>query len=74
MDLIVSSHYQPIYYLLGFLSTGARGQLLSANSEGSRSVFTFANTNTLFSFRSATAFMLFDWSRSMVRVGGLQLS
>ena len=40
MDLIVYHRYQPIYYLLGFLSTGARGQLLSAKSEGGRSVVT----------------------------------
>ncbi|KAI8583839.1 hypothetical protein K450DRAFT_220222 [Umbelopsis ramanniana AG] len=28
IDLIVSSRYQPIYYFLGYLSTGARGPLL----------------------------------------------
>jgi hypothetical protein len=33
IDLIVSGQYQPIYYFLGYLSTGARGQLLSALSE-----------------------------------------
>lgn len=40
MDLIITTSYQPVYYMLGFLSTGARGQLLSAKSESGRSVLT----------------------------------